>query len=79
MLKSPADIKKFATGAKFNPPQTLYGLTRIFTNYIHLLEVLFGNQCHHLHWVLRLRDGLDLYKHSLEFRVTPSLMINLLW
>jgi hypothetical protein len=57
----------------------LYGLTRIFTNYIRLLEVLFGDQCHHLHLVLRLRDGLDLHKRSLESRGTPSLMINLLW
>ncbi len=70
-LKSAADIKKFATGAKFNSLQTLHGLTRIFTNYICLLEVLFGNQCHHLHWGLRLRDGLDLHKGSREFQVTP--------
>jgi hypothetical protein len=60
-LKSLVDLKKFATGAKFDPPQTLHGLTRIFTSYICLLEVLFGNQCHHLHRVLWLRDGLDLH------------------
>jgi hypothetical protein len=79
MLKSLADIKKFATGTKFNPTQTLHGLTRIFINYIRLLEVLFGDQCHHLHRFLWLRDGLDLHKHSLESHVTPLLMINLLW
>jgi hypothetical protein len=65
MLKSPADLKKFATGAMFEPPRTLHGLTRIFTNYIRLLEVLFGDQCHHLHLVLHLRDGLDLHERSL--------------
>ncbi len=65
--------KNFATGAKFDPPQMLHGLTRIFTNYIRLLEVLFGDQCHYLHWVLRLRDGLDLHERSLQSRVThPS-------
>ncbi len=79
MLKSPVGIKKFAKSAKFDPPQTLHGLTRVFTNYICLLEVLFGDQCHHLHLVLRLRDGLDLHKRSLESRVTLFLMINLLW
>jgi hypothetical protein len=63
--KSPADVKKFATGAKFDPPQTLHGLTKIFTNYIRLLGVLFGNQCHHLHWVLQLKDGLDQHERSL--------------
>jgi hypothetical protein len=66
MLKSQVDIKTVATGARFDPPQMLHGLTRIFTNYIRLLEMLFGNQCHHLHLVLRLRDGLDLHMHSLE-------------
>ncbi len=77
-LKSLVDIKKFATGTKFNTPQSLHGLTRIFINYIRLLEVLLGDQCHHLHRILWLRDGLDLHKHSLESYVTPLLMINLL-
>jgi hypothetical protein len=74
-LKSPADIKKFATGAKFDPPQTLHGLARIFTNYICLLKVLFGDQCHHLQWVLQLRDGLGLHERSLESQVAPLLMM----
>jgi hypothetical protein len=78
-LKSLADVKKFAMGAKFDPPQTLNGLIRIFTKYIRLLEVLFGNQFHYLQWVLQLRDGLDLHDCSLESCITPPLMINLLW
>jgi hypothetical protein len=78
MLKSPADVNKFATGAKFDPPQTLHGLTRIFTNYIHLLKVLFGNLCYHLPWVLWLSDGLDLHERSLESHLILSLMTNLL-
>jgi hypothetical protein len=46
-LKSLADIKQHATGAKFEPPQSLQGLRQVLTNYIHLLEVLFGDWCPH--------------------------------
>ncbi len=42
MLKSPADIKGHVTGAKFEPPQSLQGLICILTNYVRLLEVMFG-------------------------------------
>jgi hypothetical protein len=38
-LKSPADIKQHATGAKFEPPQSLQGLVRVLTNYVRLLEI----------------------------------------
>jgi hypothetical protein len=32
-----------------------------------------------MQWVLRLRDALDTHKRLLENRITPVLMINLLW
>jgi hypothetical protein len=38
-LKSPADIKRHATGAKFAPPQSLQELVRVLTNYVRLLEI----------------------------------------
>jgi hypothetical protein len=79
MLKSPADIKQHATGAKFEPPQSLQGLVHVLTNYVRLLEVLFGNWCPHMQWVLQLRDALDSHKRLLKNRITPVLMINLLW
>ena len=78
-LESPADIKKHATGAKFDPPKSLQGLVRVLTNYVRLLEVLFGDRCPHMVWVQRLHDGLDDHKRVLETRITPTLMIHLLW
>ena len=78
-LKLPADIKKHATGAKFEPPKTLQGLGRVLTNYVRLLEVLFGDHCPHMLWVQRLRDGLDDHERILETRITPTLIIHLLW
>ncbi len=78
-LKSPANIKKHATGAKFEPPKTLQGLRRVLTNYVRLLEVLFGDHCPHILWVQRLRDGLDDHERILETRITPSLIIHMLW
>jgi len=78
-LKSPADIKKHATGAKFDPPKTLQGLGRVLTNYVRLLEVLFGDHCPHMLWVQHLRNGLDDHERILETRITPTLMIHLLW
>ena len=77
-LKSPADIKRHATGAKFAPPQSLQELVRVLTNYVRLLEILFGDRCIHMIWVLRLRDALDSQERLLENRITPVLMINLL-
>ncbi len=78
-FKLPVDIKKHATGAKFEPPKTLQGLGRVLTNYARLLEVLFRDHCPHMLWVQRLRDRLDLHERILETRITPTLMINLLW
>jgi len=78
-LKSPADIKRHVTGAKFVPPQSLQGLLRVLTNYVRLLEVLFGDACAHMHWVLQLRNALGFHERLLETRITPVLMINLLW
>ncbi len=77
-LKSPADIKKHVTGAKFDPPKTLQDLRRVLTNYVRLLEVLFGDHCPHMLWVQRLRDGLDDHERILETRITPTLIIHLL-
>jgi hypothetical protein len=54
MLKSLADIKRHATGPKFDPPQSLQGLLQVLTNYVRLLEVLFGDWCPHMQWVLQL-------------------------
>jgi hypothetical protein len=79
MLKSQADIKQHTTGAKFEPPQSLQGLVRVLMNYICLLKVLFGDWCPHMQWVLQLRDALDSHERLLENRITPVLMINLLW
>jgi hypothetical protein len=78
-LKSPVDIKRHATGAKFEPPHSLQGLIRVLTNYVRLLEVMFGDSCTHMQWVLRLRNALDSHERLLETRITPVLMINLLW
>jgi hypothetical protein len=78
-FKSPADIWKLATGAKFKPPKTLQGLVRVLTNYVRLLEVLFGDHCPHMLWVQHLHDRLDLHKCFLDTRITPALIINLLW
>jgi hypothetical protein len=47
-LKSPANIKQHAMGAKFEHPQSLQGLVRVLTNYVRLLKVLFGNWCPHM-------------------------------
>ncbi len=46
---------------------------------ICLLEVLFGDWCPHMQWVLQLRDALDSHERLLENLITPVLMINLLW
>jgi len=78
-LKSPADIKRHATGAKFVPPQSLQELVSVLTNYVRLLEIMFGDGCPHMQWVLRLQDALDSHERLLKNRITPVLMINLLW
>jgi hypothetical protein len=48
-------------------------------NYIRLVEVLFGDKCPFLLCVIQVQDGLDYHKRLLEGRVTPALMINVLW
>ena len=78
-LKSPTEIIQHTTGAKFEPPQSLQGLARVLTNYVCLLEIMFGDWCPHMEWVLRLRDALNSHERLLETRITPVLMINLLW
>jgi hypothetical protein len=52
---------------------------RVLTHFIWLLEVLCGDWCPHMQWVLRLRDARDTHKQLLKNRITPVLMINLLW
>ena len=47
-LKSTADVRKQELSSWFNPPTSLQGLVRVLTNYIRLVEVLFGNKCPHL-------------------------------
>ena len=78
-LKSPADIKKHITAGTFEAPTSLQGLTRVLTNYIWLLEVMFDSDCPHLTTVSQIRDGLVQHKRVLEGRITPILIINLLW
>ena len=78
-LKSPDDIRKHVMAGTFEAPTTLQGLTRVFTNYARLLEVLFGPDCPHLLFVIELRDGLAEHERMLECTVTPTLMVHLLW
>jgi hypothetical protein len=78
-LKSTADVRKQESSSWFDPPTSLLGLVRVLTNYIRLVEVLFGNKCPHLLCVIQVRDGLDYHKRLLEGRVNPTLMINVLW
>ena len=77
-LKSLADIKQHSTGAKFDPLQSLQGLVQVLMNYVRLLEVLFGDWCPHMQWVLQLQDALNSHEGLLEKWITPVLMINLL-
>ncbi len=78
-LKLPADIKKHVTSGTFEAPTSLKGLTRVLTNYVRLLEVMFESNCPHLITVMQLQDGLVQHERMLECRITPILMINLLW
>jgi hypothetical protein len=50
-LKSPADIRKHVTSTKVELPESHLGLCRVFNNYVHLLEVMFGDDCGHLTYV----------------------------
>ncbi len=78
-LKSPADIKKHVTEGTFEAPTSLQGLARMLTNYVGLLEVMFDSECPHLTTVMQIRDGLVQHERVLESRITPLLIINLLW
>jgi hypothetical protein len=78
-LKSTADIRKQESSSWFDPPSSLQGLVRVLTNYIRLVQVLFGDKCPHLLRVIQVRDELDYHERLLEGRVTPALMINVLW
>jgi hypothetical protein len=78
-LKSTADVRKREMSSRFGPPTSLQGLVQVLTNYIRLVEMLFGDGCPHLMCVIQIRDGLDYHEWPLEGRVTPALMINVLW
>jgi hypothetical protein len=78
-LKSTADIRKRESSSRFDPPTSLQGLVRVLTNYIRLVKVLSRNKCPHLLCVIQIRDRLDYHNRLLEGRVTPALMINVLW
>ncbi len=61
-LKSTADIRKRESSSRFDPPTALLGLVRVLTNYIRLVEVLFGNKRPHLLCAIQIRDGLDYHE-----------------
>ncbi len=77
-LKSTVDVRKQESSFPFDPPTSLQGLVRVLTNYIRLVEVLFGDKCPHLLCVIQVRDELDYQERLLGGRVTPALMINVL-
>ena len=78
-VKSVADIRKHVAGAKVEPPTTFMGLIRVLNNYSRLLEVLFGAECDHLAHVWAIRGGLEDHETDLETRLTPALILHLLW
>ena len=78
-LKSPADICKHVTSAKVELPESHLGLVRVFNNYVHLLEVMFGDVCDHLIHVRAIRDGLEEHETDLESRVMQQICLHLMW
>jgi hypothetical protein len=78
-VKSVADIWKHAAGTKVELPTTFVGLIRVLNNYSCLVEVLFGEECDHLAQVLAFRGGLEDHETDLEARLTPSLILHLMW
>jgi hypothetical protein len=78
-LKSVADVRKHISSGKVELPATLLGLSRLFNNYCHLLEVLFGPNCPHLLHTKGIRDALDDNEADLETRITIKLCLHLLW
>ena len=79
MLKSVADIRKHASGAKVELPNSLLGLVQILNNYCHLLNVLFGPYCPHLVHASSIRDALETNKANLEVRLLGTLIVHLMW
>jgi hypothetical protein len=78
-LKSVADVRKHVSSGKVELPATLLGLTRLFNNYCHLLDVLFGPHCPHLVHTRDIRDAHDNNKADLETGITQKLCLHLLW
>jgi hypothetical protein len=78
-LKSPGDIRKHITSAKVELPASHLGLVRVFNNYVHLLEVMFGDVCDHLIYVRAIRDGLEEHETDLESRITQPICLHLMW
>jgi hypothetical protein len=78
-LKTVADVRKHVSGGKVEPPATLLGLIRLFNNYCHLLDVLFGPHCPHLVYTREISNTLDYNEADLETRITQKLCLHLLW
>ncbi len=72
-LKSVANVRKHISSGKVELPATLLGLTRLFNNYCHLLNVLFGPHCPHLVHTRDIRDAQDNNQANLETRITQKL------
>jgi hypothetical protein len=79
MLKSPVDICKHVMSAKVELPTSHLGLVRVFNNYVHLLEVMFGDDCNHLTYVRTIRDGLKEHETDLKSRITWPIYLHLVW
>jgi hypothetical protein len=78
-VKSVADIQKHVAGMNVELPTTFVGLIRVLNNYSHLVEVLFGAECDHLAQVLAIRGGLEDHETVLDTRLTPLLILHLMW
>jgi hypothetical protein len=78
-VKLVADIRKHVAGTKVELPTTFMGLIRVLNNYSRLVEVLFGAECDHLAQVLAIRGGLEDHEMVFDTRLTPSLILHLMW
>jgi hypothetical protein len=78
-LKSVAGVRKNVSSGKVELTATLLGLTRLFNNYCHLLNVLFGPHSPHLVHTRDIQDTLDNNEANLEARITQKLCLHLLW
>jgi hypothetical protein len=78
-VKLVADIWKHVAGTKVKIPTTFVGLIRVLNNYSRLVEVLFGAECDHLAQVLAIRGGLEDHEMVLDTRLTPLLILHLMW